>query len=70
MRGSTYELEGPCVDVLVIGGNRFVGWLLGFRLLAAGHKVTLLNRGRLADPFGGRVDRIVATGPRAISSAS
>jgi nucleoside-diphosphate-sugar epimerase len=48
------------VDVLVIGGNRFVGWLLGFRLLAAGHKVTLLNRGRLADPFGGRVDRIVA----------
>ncbi len=48
------------MDVLVIGGNRFVGWLLGFRLLAAGHKVTLLNRGRLADPFGGRVDRIVA----------
>lgn len=48
------------MDVLVIGGNRFVGWLLGFRLLAAGHQVTLLNRGRLADPFGGRVDRIVA----------
>jgi nucleoside-diphosphate-sugar epimerase len=48
------------VDVLVIGGNRFVGWLLGFRLLAAGHKVTLLNRGRLADPFGGQVDRIIA----------
>ena len=47
------------MDVLVIGGNRFVGWLLGFRLLAAGHKVTLLNRGRLADPFGGRVDRLV-----------
>ena len=47
------------MDVLVIGGNRFVGWLLGFRLLAAGHKVTLLNRGRLPDPFGARVERLV-----------
>jgi nucleoside-diphosphate-sugar epimerase len=50
------------VDVLVIGGNRFVGWLLAFRLLAAGHKVTLFNRGRLPDPFGGRVERL--TGDR------
>lgn len=50
------------MDVLVIGGNRFVGWLLAFRLLAAGHKVTLFNRGRLPDPFGGRVERI--TGDR------
>ena len=50
------------MDVLVIGGNRFVGWLLGFRLLAAGHKVTLLNRGRLQDPFGDRVERL--TGDR------
>ena len=47
------------MDVLVIGGNRFVGWLLGFRLLAAGHRVTLLNRGRLPDPFGSRVTRLV-----------
>lgn len=50
------------MDVLVIGGNRFVGWLLTLRLLAAGHKVTLFNRGRLPDPFGGRVERL--TGDR------
>ena len=47
------------MHVLVIGGNRFVGWLLGWRLLAAEHRVTLLNRGRLADPFGERVERLV-----------
>ncbi len=47
------------MDVLVIGGNRFVGWLLGFRLLAAAHRVTLLTRGRLPDPFGARVERLV-----------
>jgi nucleoside-diphosphate-sugar epimerase len=47
------------MHVLVIGGNRFVGRLLVWRLLAAGERVTLLNRGRLADPFGGRVERLV-----------
>jgi nucleoside-diphosphate-sugar epimerase len=46
------------VHVLVIGGNRFVGWLLGWRLLAADHRVTLLHRGTLADPFGDRVERL------------
>jgi nucleoside-diphosphate-sugar epimerase len=46
------------VHVLVIGGNRFVGWLLGWRLLAAGHRLTLLNRGRLPDPFGDRAERL------------
>ena len=50
------------MHVLVIGGNRFVGWLLGWRLLAADHQVTLLNRGRLQDPFGDRVERL--TGDR------
>ncbi len=50
------------MQVLVIGGNRFVGWLLGWRLLAADHRVTLLNRGRLLDPFGDRVERL--TGDR------
>jgi nucleoside-diphosphate-sugar epimerase len=47
------------MHVLVIGGNRFVGWLLGWRLLAAGHQVTLLNRGTLPDPFGERVERLL-----------
>ncbi len=44
--------------VLVIGGNRFVGILLGWRLLARGDAVTLLNRGQLADPFEDRVERL------------
>ncbi|HET6437029.1 MAG TPA: NAD-dependent epimerase/dehydratase family protein [Anaeromyxobacter sp.] len=45
--------------VLIIGGNRFVGRSLASRLLASGQAVTLLNRGRLADPFGDRVERLV-----------
>lgn len=44
--------------VLIIGGTRFVGYLLAWRLLAAGQRVTLLNRGRLPDPFGNRVERL------------
>jgi nucleoside-diphosphate-sugar epimerase len=53
------------VNVLVIGGNRFVGRLLVWRLLARGDEVTMLNRGRLLDPFGDRVERLVGdrTGP-------
>ncbi len=51
--------------VLVIGGTRFVGYLLTWRLLAHGHRVTLVHRGTLPDPFGDRVERIRAdrTGP-------
>ncbi len=45
--------------VLLIGGNRFVGRGLAFRLLARGDDVTLLNRGTIPDPFGDRVERIV-----------
>jgi nucleoside-diphosphate-sugar epimerase len=47
------------VRVLVIGGNRFLGVELTARLLARGDRVTLLNRGTLADPFGDRVERLV-----------
>jgi nucleoside-diphosphate-sugar epimerase len=46
------------MNVLVIGGNRFMGLALVWRLLHAGHRVTVLNRGLLGDPFGDRVDRI------------
>ena len=46
------------MHVLVIGGTRFVGYLLVWRLLAAGHRVTTFNRGTLADPFGDRVERL------------
>lgn len=45
--------------VLVIGGTRFVGYQLVWRLLAAGHRVTLVNRGLRDDPFGTRVERII-----------
>lgn len=46
------------MHVLVIGGTRFVGPLLVHRLLAAGHQVTLFNRGTLPDPFGARIERL------------
>lgn len=41
--------------VLIVGGTRFVGYLLTWRLLAAGHQVTLFHRGTQPDPFGARV---------------
>jgi len=34
------------------------GYDLVWRLLAAGHRVSLFNRGQLADPFGPRVERL------------
>jgi nucleoside-diphosphate-sugar epimerase len=46
------------MHVLVIGGNRFLGRGLVWQLLCGGHRVTLVNRGRLPDPFGDRVERI------------
>lgn len=48
------------MDILIIGGNRFMGLTLAWRLLFAGHRVTLLNRGQLADPLGDRVERLAA----------
>lgn len=54
------------MDVLVIGGTRFVGYLLVWRLLARGDRVTVFNRGHHADPFGERIERIRGdrTGPQ------
>ncbi|MCC6554670.1 MAG: NAD-dependent epimerase/dehydratase family protein [Polyangiaceae bacterium] len=46
--------------VLVLGGTRFMGHFLVYRLLAAGHRVTLLNRGKTPDAFGDRVGRVRA----------
>ena len=48
------------MDVLIIGGTRFVGYQLTWRLLAGAHRITLLNRGMTPDPFGSRVERLVA----------
>jgi len=47
------------MQVLVIGGSRFIGLAIVQRLLQDGHRVTLLNRGRSPDPFGARVSRVV-----------
>jgi nucleoside-diphosphate-sugar epimerase len=47
------------MNVLLIGGTRFVGPLLVSRLLAGGHRVTLFNRGTQPDPFGNRVERLI-----------
>lgn len=44
--------------VLIIGGNRFMGHGLTWRLLAAGHQVTHFNRGSLPDGFGSRIERL------------
>ncbi|MET7656908.1 NAD-dependent epimerase/dehydratase family protein [Streptomyces sp. NPDC005486] len=44
--------EGNVREVLVIGGNRYFGKRLIARLLAAGDRVTVLNRGSSAPPPG------------------
>ncbi|EYF08433.1 NAD-dependent epimerase/dehydratase family protein [Chondromyces apiculatus] len=44
--------------VLVLGGTHFIGFFIVQRLLAAGHDVTLFNRGISPDPFGPRVHRL------------
>ncbi|PNG20441.1 NAD-dependent epimerase/dehydratase family protein [Streptomyces cahuitamycinicus] len=40
------------LEILVIGGNRYVGKRLVARLLADGHQVTVLNRGSAPPPAG------------------
>lgn len=37
------------MHMLIIGGTRFVGYQLVWRLLAAGHHVTMLNRSSRSD---------------------
>lgn len=46
--------EARAREVLVIGGNRYFGKRLIARLLAAGDRVTVLNRGSSAPPAGAR----------------
>ncbi|HEU5368583.1 MAG TPA: NAD-dependent epimerase/dehydratase family protein [Ktedonobacterales bacterium] len=48
------------MHILVIGGTRNVGYLLVWRLLAAGHRVTLLNRGSQTPPFHRQVEMLRA----------
>jgi len=46
------------MDVLIIGGNRFIGALLAWRLVARGAQVTLFNRGTLPDTLGDHAQRL------------
>jgi nucleoside-diphosphate-sugar epimerase len=46
------------MHVLIVGGNRFMGHGLTWRLLAGSHQVTHFNRGTLQDPFGARIERL------------
>jgi nucleoside-diphosphate-sugar epimerase len=48
------------MNILIIGGTRFVGYQLVLRLLEVGHRVTILNRGVTRDDLGARVQRLVA----------
>lgn len=46
------------MNILVMGGTRFVGVHLVKYLLLAGHEVTIATRQRTKDPFGSTVKRI------------
>ncbi len=46
------------MKLLIVGGTRFLGHELAWRSLAAGHQVTVFNRGTLPDSFGPRVARL------------
>jgi nucleoside-diphosphate-sugar epimerase len=48
------------MKILIIGGNRFFGRHLTQELLTEGHKITLLNRGKIDDGFGDCINRIRA----------
>ncbi|WP_449622426.1 NAD-dependent epimerase/dehydratase family protein [Robertmurraya sp. Marseille-Q9965] len=47
-------------NILVLGGTRFFGRKLVDLLLEEGHNVTILTRGQTGNPFGEKVEHIVA----------
>ncbi|HXV42303.1 MAG TPA: NAD-dependent epimerase/dehydratase family protein [Anaerolineae bacterium] len=46
------------MDILIIGGTRNLGHLLTYRLLEAGHRVTVFNRGQTPDELPDGVTRL------------
>lgn len=47
-------------NVLVIGGTRFFGRKLVEQLIKAGENVTIMTRGRSENPFGTKVEHLIA----------
>ncbi len=48
------------MNILIIGGTRNVGHFLALELLKAGHKITLLNRGKTPDTLPDEIERLHA----------
>ncbi len=59
------------MNILIIGGTRNLGYFLTHDLLKAGHRVTVLNRGKTRDELPKEVERLRAdrTQPRQIQEA-
>jgi 2'-hydroxyisoflavone reductase len=55
------------MDLLIIGGTRFLGRHLAEQALAAGHRVTLLNRGRSGPGLFPEAEHLVADRDRDLS---
>jgi len=47
-------------NILVLGGTRFFGRKLVELLIEAGHNVTIITRGQTGNPFGEKVEHIIA----------
>lgn len=47
-------------NILVLGGTRFFGRKLAELLMEDGNKVTILTRGQSGNPFGNRVEHLIA----------
>ena len=47
------------MKVLILGGTRYMGHLLAWRLVAGGHRVTLFHRGTRTPPFADRVETLL-----------
>ncbi|MCU9612881.1 NAD-dependent epimerase/dehydratase family protein [Caldibacillus lycopersici] len=47
-------------NILVLGGTRFFGRKLVETLLEDGHHVTIITRGKLGNPFGKKVEHLIA----------
>jgi len=59
------------MNILVVGGTKFIGVHLIKQLLADGHNVTIATRGKAEDNFGNTVNRAIIerTNPVSISQA-